>query len=161
MKKNIKLVLLMEFLLLAGVIAVVGVMTGENMEVFLKSFLDIWSLAGIVLVMVPGLIIMGEGRDFIKAFSVGKKSYSLLELKNIIEAVSVSQKLVLYGGLIELIISFVVIFGHQDSLSFLGKNISVALLTGFYVVIFEYFLLPLKTNAVKAMNEEMDFDEQE
>ena len=109
--------------------------------------------------LIPGLIIMGEWKDFLKAFSVGIKPYSLLELKNIIGAVDAAQKLTIYGALFAIIISGVLLMGRLDTPSTIGPNLAVCFLAGFYAVIIEFLLLPLRLNAERKMNEEMDLGE--
>ena len=101
---------------------------------------------------------MGAWKDFINAFSVGIKPFSLLQLKNIIEAVDAAQKLTVCGALFAIIISGVLIMGRLDS-SMMGPNLAVCFLSGFYAVIIEFLLLPLRLNAERKMNEEMDMGE--
>lgn len=55
-------------------------------------FIDFPSLITILIFLIPGLLIMGAWKDFIKSFPVGIKKYNLLELKNIISAVGAAQK---------------------------------------------------------------------
>ncbi len=123
-------------------------------------FIDLPSILLIVLVLIPGLIIMGEWKDFIKSFSVGIKQYSLLELKNIVGAVGAAQKLTIYSALMAIIISAVLMLGRLDDPELLGANLAICLLAGFYAVIIEFFLLPLRLNAERKMNEEMDFEDE-
>ena len=103
---------------------------------------------------------MGEWKDFIKSFSVGIKQYSLLELKNVIGAVDAAQKLTVYGALFAIIISGVLVMGRLDDLSMIGPSLAVCFLSGLYAVIVEFFLLPLRLNAERKMNEEMDLDDE-
>ena len=122
-------------------------------------FLDLPSFLLIALIFVPGLLIMGEWKNFIKAFSVGIKHYGLLELKNIIGAVDAAQKLTVYGALFAIIISGVLLMGRLDDPETIGPNLAVCFLAGFYAVIIEFLLLPLRLNAERKMNEEMDLGE--
>jgi flagellar motor component MotA len=124
-------------------------------------FLDLPSLLIIALFLIPGLLIMGAWKDFINAFSVGNRPFSLLQLKNIIEAVGAAQKLTVYGALFAIIISGVLIMGRLNDPSTLGPNLAVCFLSGFYAVIIEFVLLPLKLNAERKMNEEMDLEDDE
>ena len=119
------------------------------------------SLLLMALVLIPGLILMGEWKDFIKAFSVGIKPYSLLDLKNIIGAVDAAQKLTVYGALFAIIISAILLLGRLNDPSKIGPNLAVCFLAGFYAVIVEFFLLPLRINAERKMNEEMDLGDDE
>ena len=158
MKNNIKLVIGLEFLILFIVLLLIS---GSNILNTLTYLIDFVSLIVIILVTIPPLIIMGEFGNFIKAFSVGKKKYTLLELKSINGAVAACQKLLLYGGIIVIIVELVIILSRIDDLSFIGPNLAVAILLMLYIAIFEYLLIPVKLNAEKTMNEEMDIDVEE
>ena len=156
--KNIRLVLLGELLLFL-VIFLFSVLLGGWGLSAISWFLDLPSLSLIAFVLFPGLFIMGAWKDFIKAFSVGIKPFSLLQLKNIVEAVGAAQKLTVYGALFAIIISGVLIMGRLNDPSTLGPNLAVCFLSGFYAVIIEFLLLPLRLNAERKMNEEMDLGE--
>ncbi len=153
--KNIRFVLLGELVLL---ILMLVLCIGSNFQAYLW-FLDLPSIIIIVLFLILGLLIMGEWKDFIRSFSVGIKAYSLLDLKNIIGAVDAAQKLTIYGALFAIITSGVMIMGSLDDLGSLGPKLAVCFLAGFYAIILEFFFLPLKLNAERKMNEEMDFEE--
>ena len=159
MKKNIRLVLIGELILFVAVFLFVIFMGSWGVS-SIAWFLDLPSLLIIALILIPGLLIMGEWKDFIRAFSVGIKQYSLLELKNIIEAVGAAQKLTVYGALFAIIISGVLLMGKLDDPYTIGPNLAVCFLSGFYAVIIEFFLLPLRLNAERKMNEEMDFGDE-
>lgn len=159
MKKNIRTVLLGELILFILIFLFNVVMGSWGLSAILW-FLDIPSLLVILMVLIPGLIIMGEWKDFTRSFSVGIKQYSLLELKNIIEAVGAAQKMTIYGALFSIIISGILLMGRLDDPSTIGPNLAVCFLAGFYAVILEFFLLPLKLNAERKMNEEMDFGDE-
>ena len=159
--KNIRMVLLGQFLLVAFVfILCICMASGDAGMSAAAWFADVVSLLLILLFLIPGLLIMREWKDFIKAFSVGIKDYSLLELKNIIGAVGAAQKLTICGALFSIIVSIVLILGNLSDYQYIGPNLAVALLTGLYAVIIEFFLIPLKLNAEKKMNEEMDLDDE-
>ena len=159
MKKNIRLVLLGELLLFVIVFTLLIVGGSYGLSA-LAWFLDLPSLLIIMMILIPGLMIMGEWKDFTKAFSVGIKDYRLLELKNIIEAVDAAQKLTVFAALFAIIISGVLILGHIDDLTMIGPNLAVCFLSGLYAVIIEFFLLPLRLNAERKMNEEMDMEDE-
>lgn len=159
MKKNIRLVLLGELILFIAVF-LISVLGGSWNASAITWFLDLPSLILIALILIPGLLIMGEWKDFVKAFSVGIRQYSLLELKNIVEAVGAAQKLTVYGALFAIIISGILVMGHLDDISTIGPNLAVCFLAGFYAVILEFFLLPLRLNAERRMNEEMDMSDE-
>jgi flagellar motor component MotA len=157
--KNIRFVLLGQLILLILVFAIL--IFGSNFGISAALwFVDLPSLILIMLILIPGLIIMGEWKDFLKAFSVGIKKFRLLELKNIIDAVSAAQKLTVFGALFAIIISVIIILGQLNDLEALGANLAVCMMAGLYAVIIEFFLLPLRLNAERRMNEEMDLEDE-
>ncbi len=158
MKKNIRFVLLGELILFVAVfIFTIGISVGMSSVAW---FIDLPSILLIVLILVPGLLIMGEWKDFIKSFSVGIKEYKLLELKNIIEAVGAAQKLTVFGALFAVIASGILVLGNIGNLEMIGPNLAVCFLSAFYASIIEFLLLPLKLNAERKMNEEMDLEDE-
>ncbi len=158
--KNIRLVLVGELILFLAVFCftITASMNPFNGLSSVMWFIDFPSLLLILLILIPGLLVMGEWKDFIRSFSVGIKPYSLLELKNIIEAVVAAQKLTLYGALFAIIISGVILMGNMADTTTIGPNLAVCFLSGLYAVIIEYFLLPLRINAEHIMNKEMDLE---
>ena len=156
--KNIRMVLIGELILFIAVF-LVNVLGGSWGMAAVLWFLDLPSLLLIALIFIPGLLIMGQWKDFLKAFSVGIRPYSLLELKNIIGAVDAAQKLTVYAALFAIIISGVLVMGRLDDPSTIGPNLAVCFLAGLYAVIIEFLLLPLRLNAERKMNEEMDLGE--
>ena len=156
--KNIRVVLLGELVLLIVIFAILIAGSGFGPEAALW-FLDMPSAVLLLLVLIPGLIIMGEWKDFLKAFSVGIKKYTLLELKNIKEAVAAAQKLTIFGALLAIITSAVIVLGKLGSPETLGPNLAVCCLAGFYAVIIDFFLMPLSLNTERKMNEEMDLED--
>ena len=157
--RNIRTVILGELLLFVTVFLSQIVLCGFKLS-DVAWFVDLPSLFLILIVFIPGLIIMGEWKDFVKSFSVGIRDYKLLELKNIIEAVSAAQKLVVFGALFAIVTSGILMLGRIDNLALLGTNLAVSILSGFYAVIIEFFLLPLRLNAERKMNEEMDMGDE-
>lgn len=155
--KNIRVILLGELILLIATF-LINTLWGIGGISSIRWFIDLPSLILIVLVLVPGLLIMGVWKDLIKSFSVGIKKYSLLEMKNIVGAVDAAQKLTVFAALFAIVISGILILGNVDDLSKLGPNLAVCFISGLYAVIVEFFLLPLRLNAERKMNEEMDFD---
>lgn len=151
----------MEFILLIPVFLVIKLTCmGPGFGSF-AWFIDFPSILGILLFAIPGLMILGEWKNFCKAFSVGQTEYKLVELKNILEAVKTCQRLVVLGGLFEMIVGFVAMMGNLADPATIGPNLAVITLSGFYVVILEYFLLPLSVNIQKAINEGMELNEEE
>ena len=94
--KNIRLILLGELVL---IVLLFAFCLNNGAISSIIWFVDFPTMILIMLVLIAGLLIMGEWKDFIKSFSVGIRPYSLLELKNIVGAVIVAQKLVVLGTL--------------------------------------------------------------
>lgn len=159
MKKNIRTVLFGELLLLI-VIFFCNVLMGRGGFSSIAWFVDLPSIVLIIIVLIPGLLIMGVWKDFIKSFSVGIKPYSLLELKNIIGAVDAAQKITIFAALFAIIVSGVLVLGNINDISVIGPNLAVCFLAGLYAVIIEFFLMPLRLNAERNMNKEMDLDDE-
>ena len=156
--KNIRLVIIGELILFIVAFMFIVLCGGWEMSA-IWWFVDFPSLLLMAFIFVPGLLIMREWKNFLKAFSVGIKPYSLLELKNIIGAVDAAQKLTVYGALFLIIISGVLLLGRLDDPYTIGPNLAVCFLAGLYAVIIEFLLLPLRLNAERKMNEEMDLGE--
>ena len=157
MKKNIRVVLLGELVLLV-LIFLLCLSNGAISSII--WFVDFPSMILIALALIPGLLIMGAWKDFLKAFSVGIRHYRLLELKNIIGAVAAAQKLTVLGALFSVITSGILLVGQPDDLTTIGPGLAVCFLSGLYAVIVEFFLLPLRLNAERKMNEEMDLGDE-
>lgn len=157
--KNIRIVLFAELLLLI-VIFLGNIFMGTGGISSIPWFIDLPSIILIIIVLIPGLLIMGAWKDFLKSFSVGMKPYSLLELKNIIGAVDAAQKITVFAALFAIIISGVLVLGNIADLSSIGPNLAVCFLAGLYAVIIEFFLLPLRLNAEREMNKEMDLEDE-
>ncbi|MBQ1547054.1 MAG: hypothetical protein IIZ61_01540 [Lachnospiraceae bacterium] len=159
MKKNIRFILLGELILFVAVF-LFTIWSMDRSISGLALYIDIPSIIFILIVLIPGLIIMGEWKNFIKSFSVGIKEFSLLELKDIVIAVSAAQKLTILGALIAIITSIVLVLKNLDDLQMLGPCLAVCCLSGLYAAVIEFFLLPLRLNAEHKMNEEMDFGDE-
>jgi len=158
MKRNIRIVLLGEIILFI-VIFLLNILMGSGGLSAVLYFIDPPSILLILMFLIPGLIIMGEWKNFVKSFSVGIQKFSLLELKNIIGAVMAAQKLTFYAALFAIIISGVLLMGSLDDPSTIGPHLAVCFMGGFYAVIIEFLILPLRLNAERKMNEEMDLGE--
>ena len=157
MKKNIRVILFGELVLLI-LVFLLCLSNGAISSII--WFVDFPSMILIALALIPGLLIMGAWKDFLKAFSVGIRHYKLLELKNIIGAVAAAQKLTVLGALFSIITSAILLVGQPDDLTTIGPGLAVCFLSGLYAVIVEFFLLPLRLNAERKMNEEMDLGDE-
>ncbi len=157
---NIRIILFLNLILLIFVLSLFFHNYAGGFSKGLIMITDFPSILGIIVITVPCMLIMGIWHDFISSFSIGIKQYTLLQLKNINEAVVTCQKLILYSGLIEFIISIIVILFSLESPDNLAAFLAVATLSAFYTVVFEYLVLPLKVNATLALNQAMDVDEE-
>ena len=90
--KNIRIILLGQLLLVILVFVFCICLASDAGMSAVTWFIDFPSLITILIFLIPGLLIMGAWKDFIKSFSVGIKKYNLLELKNIISAIGAAQK---------------------------------------------------------------------
>ncbi len=162
-RRNIKLVLLMQLVLLLVVFGFLWLcLLGSDFSGLIR-FCDSITAISMLLFVIPGMMILGEGKYFCKALSVGQKKYSLRELKNTLEAVKTCQRLVVLSGLLEIIILMVGLLTTlpEDNFWIVGFQFLAILTPGFYMIIAEYFLLPLSINTQKAINEEMELDEED
>lgn len=157
--KNVKITLLLELLVFVVASGLILSTYGIGFEK-LTCFIDIPSIVGIFIIVIPFTLISGQGKDFHRAFSIGIKDYSLCEVKNTVDAIASVQRYVMYSGMIMFWMGLIYILVDLPDYSVLGPNIAVALISVFYTFILELFLLPLKANAVKNMNKLMDFDDE-
>ena len=70
MKKNIRVVLIGELILFVAIF-IFNIILGSWGMSAIAWFVDLPSLLMILMVLIPGLSIMGEWKDFTKSFSVG------------------------------------------------------------------------------------------
>ncbi len=158
-KMDIGKVLLIEMLvIIVGLMYTVMVTGGANDIVML---IDMPSLFLIILFCVPVLIISGLWKDFVKAFSVSRQKYSIAQLRRCLEAVLVTQKLVLISSFFTAFISIITLLKKLVEPEFLGPNLAVVCLSGLYAVIVEFLLLPLKTNVQVTLIHEMEISNEE
>lgn len=155
MKRNIRIVLLGELVILLAVFTVLILLCNDPSGV-IAYFFDLPSFLLLTVVLITGLLLTGMWKDFFKAFSVGIRRFSLLEIKNIIQAVEAAQKLTAFGVLFVILTEGILVMGNLRDLEALGPNLGLIALSALYAVIIEFFLFPLKLNAQHKMNEEMD-----
>lgn len=127
----------------------------------ISHFIDTPSILSIILIVAPALLVSGMGHDFINAFTVGKKQYSLRQLKRSAEAVQMVQRLVICGGGLSSVIAIVTLLSMLDSPSTIGPNLAVAILVVFYAIVIEFLLIPLKANVQNAITDMMDVEDEE
>lgn len=158
--KNIGLVMALMAVLMVAVVMLFAVMCGQSPVAMLVSVIDLPSIVAILVFVIPAIFIMRIASDFGKAFMLGSRQYSLMQLKNCVEAVSSVQKIIVIAGIVEFVLGFIIIMIQNSEGSNLMANLAVAVLAIFYTAFFELIILPLKVNAVVAMNIAMDLDEE-
>lgn len=135
-------------------------MGAKGIEMYV-NFFDLPAMILILLLVVPMLVISGSGRDFLNAFSIGKKEYSIRSLKRSLEAVQLVQKLILYSSIISCIMAIVTILTCLEDPATLGPCLAVAVLIIFYAAILELFLIPVKAKVQNAITDLMDVEDEE
>lgn len=160
-KMNVGIVLLIEVLVV--LIGLFANMNGDfgRWNAIIVHFIDPPTLCILLIFSVPPLLATGLWRDFLRAFSVGKKKYTITQLKRCLEAVSVTQKIFLISGIFTSFVSFVMMLSTLDDLSELGPYAAVICLAGIYTVVIEFLLLPVKTNVQLMIIHEMEMDNEE
>lgn len=159
-KHSIGMVLLLEVIVFVIMFSVNSLIMAGSVTRILANFIDFPSIVVIVLIVAPALIVSGMGKDFGRAFTVGKKEYSLHQLKRSAEAVQMVQRLVVCGAGITVVMSLVVIMGKLDTIETIGPNLAVAVLAAFYAFIIEFLLVPLKANLQNAITDMMDVSDE-
>ena len=161
-KFNIGTVLLLEMVVLL-VVFVINLIFCQGAEwlISMANFIDLASLLLIVLIVVPALWLSGMGQDFLRSFSIGKREYSLRELKRSLEAVQMVQRMLIYGALITSIVAVVIILKVIGDFALIGPNLAVAVLVIFYAAILEFLLILLKANTQNAITDLMEVEDEE
>ncbi|MDO5575412.1 MAG: MotA/TolQ/ExbB proton channel family protein [bacterium] len=111
------------------------------------ALLDPQSLAVILIITIPVMLISGYGRDFVNAFRLtGGKSEAddLSKLKRASEAVALTMKTVLYSGIFGSLLGCIVLLKRMDDPATIGPHIMVAFVTLLYAIIINIMLLPVK-----------------
>ena len=161
-KPSIGVVLLLEIVVFVVLFLLNVLMNGGSQMVGqFAIFIDLPSLLSIFLCVAPALLVSGMGRDFLHAFSLGKKEYSLRELKKSLEAVKMVQLLVICGAMIAAIISFCSLLYSMEDLATLGPCLVVITLSVFYATVLEFLLIPLKAHVQNAITDLMGVEDEE
>lgn len=165
MKKNqIGVILLLEFIVLLVAFCLNLFITSNGPDEWyrmLYAYFDIPSLLCIVIFTLPTLFATGAAKDFGRAFLIGKKTYSIGQMKKSLEAVKLVQKLVMYSCLFTAGISFIVVLYSLDNLSGLGPSLAVICLSLVYASALEVLLLPLHLHVQNWLIEAMDIINEE
>ena len=166
-KRNVIWLTIAQFVLLLGATYLtLAVSAGTKNGLFvIGNLIDIPSIILILFFTLPGLVICGVWKEFWRAFTVGKKEYSLNELKNMSEAIRVGQKAAVLGGILAFILQLNTVFLYVDlrnaGAEVLIANLRVAILAVVYVSVIEFLLIQVSVNITKTINEVMSFDEEE
>lgn len=164
MKKNqIGVILLLEFIVIMVVLCLNLRMSAgfEEWYRMLYAYFDIPSLVCILIFTLPTLFATGAAKDFGRAFLIGKKTYSIGQMKKSLEAVKLVQKLVMYSSLFTAGVSFIVVLYRLEDLSALGPIIAIVCLSLVYASAFEVLLLPLHLHVQNWLIEVMDIINEE
>lgn len=159
-KQGIGKVLLIEVLVvIVGLIAALYI-TLRDLEQ-LTLFIDLPTLIIILLFIIPAFLSSGLQKDFRLIFKMKNHIPSISQLRRCLESVLLMQRLILIGGFFSAFVALITCLTHLTDLSALGPNIAVICLSGFYTIIMEFFLLPLKTFVQLTLIEEMEIDNEE
>jgi len=145
--------------IILGMLCTVLMSSGNLNQIYL--LFDFPTLLLIAFLSVPNLIVSGLWKDFVKAFFVSNKKYSVAQLKRCFEAVATMQRLILLSGFFVAFISLVTLLVNLENLQMLGPNLAVLSLAGFYVVIIEFLLQPVRSNVQITLIHEMEIDNEE
>ena len=110
-------------------------------------FFDVVSMLAIIVTFIPMMAASGLFKDFNNAFklTIGKKKEeSILELKKAKDAVKFAGKLFIITGIITSLIGFIMASYDCTNVRSFMVNMSVALLTIFYGLVFYICLLPIQ-----------------
>ena len=129
----------------------------------LTYLIDIPSLIVMLVFTVPVLFKGGVWKDFKRAWRLLNKDYTchLDEVRRALDVVEMMQKQVLYAGVICVLMTLITIFRMLSDPASLGPNLSVAILTMLYAMIFEMLLLPLQLEAKRRIIDYMGVDTEE
>lgn len=129
----------------------------------LTYLIDIPSLIVMLVFTVPVLFKGGVWKDFRRAWRLLNKDYTchLDEVRRALDVVEMMQKQVLYAGVICVLMTLITIFRMLSDPASLGPNLSVAILTMLYAMIFEMLLLPLQLEAKRRIIDYMGVDTEE
>lgn len=137
-----------------GLIVFIAILAGTTIVSGTPAaFVDLPSIIAILAFCVPMLMASGLLPDFLRGFRImGQKvnTWSLLELKKTDIALKLTTRLLLLSGILGSIIGIIGIASSLGSMSKLGPNLAVALLTLFYSILFSLILMPVQAR-VKAI----------
>ncbi len=156
-KLGIEKVLLIDVVVFCIGFLIVSIMS-QGVHFALANYIDVASIVGVLLFALPPFFASGMWKYFVRVFSIGKKPYTIAQMKQSLEAVDMLQKLFLTAGCFPIVIGIVGILKNVEDPAFIGPNLAVTILTGLMVMIFEFLLLPLKTHVQMALIEKMNLE---
>lgn len=158
-KMNVGLVVCVELLVMVCAL-VLSIFLIKGDLSLVPMFVDLPSLVFLLLFSVPPMVCSGMWGDFMRAFSAGKKDFSVALLKRSEKAVSMMQRFVLIGGFFSVFIALIVCLSFVSDFSMLGKNLAVVCISAFYTAALEFILIPLDANVRTALIDAMNLDEE-
>ncbi|MDO5111628.1 MAG: hypothetical protein Q4E65_04930 [Clostridia bacterium] len=111
------------------------------------AFFDAASFALLLVLTLPILALAGSLKDMCHAFSIAfsrNRQSSALEMKQAVTALKLCRTLLLYSGLFWTLATFIIILMNTTSLTTLGPNLAVAILTPLYACAACILLLPVQ-----------------
>lgn len=111
------------------------------------TYLDLFSLLVIIMLVIPMLLASGAHKDFNRAFRLAlnkKTEPGIKELERAGTAVATARKLIILSGILDSLISMICILTRLDDIAYLGPNVSVAILSLLYAVILNIILVPIE-----------------
>lgn len=136
----------------------VGLINGFSiMPVKIAAFIDFPTLLILLLFSLPIIAASGLWKDLVRSFKVVDKRFKFTrrEIERSHEAVGLLTKLLINSAIIEVATNFIIVIRELDDPAALGPNISVILLSLFYMAISNFIMLNVKSMLkVKIINED-------
>ena len=161
-KRSVGLVLLLQFIVLL-VVFVLNAMSGGVQEILIGiyHYIDVPIMISIPLFVLPAMLVSGTMKDFGRAFQIGRKLYSIGQIKKSLEAVEMTQRLVICGCMFPTLIMVIVLLYNMEDLTSVGPSLSVSLVAILYGVILESLLIPLHAHVQNRLTEALDVTDEE
>lgn len=154
--------MIMEMISIIGGIAFLMFMTytGGDKTFEVSWFVDLPTVLIMIIFVVPVLMRGGLWKDFKRAFKLLQKDFTcrLGELRRTKDVLEMMQKQIWYAGILTMMVSIIYVMVNISDPSLLGPNIAVSVLTLFYTVILEMFLLPLQLEVKRRIIHYMDLE---
>ena len=162
-KLSVGLVLLLQFIVLLVVFVLNAIMSGGVQEILIGiyHYIDVPIMISIPLFVLPAMLVSGTMKDFGRAFQIGRKLYSIGQIKKSLEAVEMTQRLVICGCMFPTLIMVIVLLYNMEDLTSVGPSLSVSLVAILYGVILESLLIPLHAHVQNRLTEALDVTDEE